>query len=440
MKRIVEWLHLLKKYKKIVNFENDDLNAILNKRNRHFLPGYGRLSFMIYLKSLIDPSFFRVEEQLIKGRVMKYARMMENDIPDLVNTDLSQVHDYYNAIDDIFKCVEGESSIRHDHSLAYRHRNKKLYSYQEFTYQELTGLVNMIYNDVFKPKKRTDQTLAPQFFSDWELALFQLTNSKFLGIDNRKILTEKLKANVPKGYFPGRYIKHELEYFVLQPIRSQLKLSIEEELTLEILKAKGQNLQKVYIFIHEPRITKWFSGANIKEYLERETEPELGLLYKTGVIEIIETEQWCEGVHFPQMGAKAIKILRKIKESDGFLITNGEHASMMTDIIEIDHFHIGKARHKMTAKIMGIPKDSGFIQFVPAGVRTTLAYPTPIQTSKDFDNALKSELYSDLKDKIGEKKLLDIISKDAVENGTPINSSFRQLELEMSWKLKPMKA
>ncbi len=423
---------LLKKYKEIVNFENEDLNAIMNKRTRHFLPGYGRLAFMIYLKSLIDPSFFRVEEQFVRGRVMKYARMMENDLPDLINTDLSKIHDYYNAVDDIFGCVEGESPLRHDHALAYRHRNKKLYSYQEYTHQELTGLVNMIYNDIFKPKKRTDQTLAPQFFSDWELALFQLTNSKFLGIDNRKILTEKLKVSVPKGYFPGRYIKHELEYFVLQPIRAQLKLSLEEELTLEILKTRGHKLQKVYIFIHEPRITKWFSGANIKEYLERQTEPELGLLYKTGVIEIIESEQWCEGVHVPQMGAKAIKILRKIKESDGFLITNGEHASMMTDIIEIDHFHIGKARHKMTAKIMGIPKDSGFIQFVPAGVRTTLAYPTPIQTSKDFDNALKSELYSNLKEQLGEKKLLDIISKDAAENGTPINMLLLKLEQDMA--------
>ena len=423
---------LIKKYKKVVNFENDDLNAILNKKTRHYLPGYGRLSFMIYLKSLIDPSFFRVEEQLIKGRVMKYARMMENDLPDLRNTDLDKIHDYYNAIDDIFDCTEGENLIRHDHSLAYRHRNKKHYSYQDFTYQELTGLVNMIYNDVFKPKKRKDQTLAPQFFSDWELALFQLTNSKFLGIDNRRRLTERLKLNVPKGYFPGRYIKHELEYFVLQPIRSQLKLKIEEELTPEILKKRGDQLQKVYIFIHEPRITKWFSSANIREYLEEGKEQELTLLYKSGFIEIVETEQWCEGVHFPQMGPHAIKILRKIKEADGFLITNGEHASMMADIIEIDHFHIGKARHKMTAKIMGIPKGSGFIQFVPAGVRTTLAYPTPIQTSKDFDDALKSDLYKEIQDKIGEKKLLQIISKDAIENGNPINSLLAKLKQELS--------
>ncbi|GAA4270065.1 phosphodiester glycosidase family protein [Hyunsoonleella aestuarii] len=425
-------VNLLEAYKAMINFENDDLHAILNKKTRHYLPGYGRLSFMTYLKSLIDPSFFRVEEQLIKGKVMSYARMMENDIPDLVNTDLQLIHKYYNSIDDIFKYVDGEFEIRHDHALAYRHRNKKKYAYQDFTYQEVTGLVNMIYSDVFKPEHLPDLTLAPQFFADWELALFQLTNSRFLGIDDRKILTEKLKNNVPKGYFPGRYIKHELEYFVLQPIRAQLKLKIEEELTAEVLKAKGEALEKVYIFIHEPRITKWFSNANIKEYLESDKEPELGLLFKMGVVEIIETKQWSEGVHFPQMGAKAIKVLRDIKDANGFIITNGEYAAMMTDIIEIDHFHIGKVQHTLTAKIMGIPKDSGFIQFVPAAVRTTLAFPTPIQTAKDFDTILKGDLYKTLKSKLGEKVLLQLISKDAIENGTPIAKLLEQINASLN--------
>jgi len=435
-------INLLKQYKASVDFENDDLNAILNKKTRHYLPGYGRLSFMHYLKSLIDPSFFRVEEQLVKGRVMRYARTMENDIPDLVNTNLEVIHKYYNAIDDIFKYVDGEISIRHDHALAYRHRNKKSYAYQAFTLQEITGLVNMIYTDVFKPEHLPDLTLAPQFFADWELALFQLTNSKYLGIDDRKILTKNLKKNVPKGYFPGRYIKHELEYFVLQPIRAQLNLTIQQELTSEILEANVDKLEKIYIFIHEPRITKWFSSADIKDYLESGKEPELGLLYEAGVVQIIETKQWSEGVHFPQMGPKAIKILRAIKEANGFLITNGESAAMMTDIIEIDHFHIGKVLYGMTAKIMGIPKGSGFIQFVPAGVRTTLAYPTPIQTAKDFDDVLKSDLYQDLKDTLSEKELLSIVTKDAIENGTPIEKLLLQIkeDLKLSKTVEKVKS
>lgn len=426
--------HLLEDYKKLVNFSNEDLDALLNRKTRHYLPGYGRLSFMLYLKSLIDPSFFRVEEQLTRGMIMSYASRMENDIPDLVNTDLELIHTYYNAIDDIFNFVDGEIDIRHDHALSYRHRNKVSYAYQSFTIHELTGLVNMIYNDVFKPTNLSDLTLAPQFFADWELALFQLTNSNYLGIDDRRILTEKLKENVPKGYFPGRYIKHELEYFVLQPIRAQLSMTIEEELTDELLDKKGHKLEKVYIFIHEPRITKWFSSANIKEYLESGIEPELGLLFKAGIVEIVETKQWSEGVHFPQMGAKAIGILRTIKESNGFIITNGESAAMMTDIIEIDHFHIGKVVHQMTAKIMGIPKESGFIQFVPAGVRTTLAYPTPIQTAKDFETVFKSDLFKELKDKMGEKALLDAVKTDAVNKGTPLADLLAQIKRQLDKK------
>jgi len=424
-------IRLIEKYSDLVNFSNEDLDAILNRKTRHYLPGFGRLAFMIYLKSLIDPSFFRVEEQLIRGMVMRYARMMENDIPDMDNTNLELIHMYYNTIDDIFKYVDGEIEIRHDHALAYRHRNKKSYAYQAFTYQELTGLVNMIYNEVFKPEDLGDQTLAPQFFADWELALFQLTNSKYLGIDDRKMLTRRLKENVPKGYFPGRYIKHELEYFVLQPIRAQLKLSIQEELTEDYLEKEGKNLEKIYIFIHEPRITKWFSSANIKEYLESGTEPELGLLYKAGVVQIVETRQWSEGVHFPQMGARAIGILRKIKEADGFIVTNGEYAAMMTDIIEIDHFHIGKVVDRMKAKIMGIPKDSGFIQFVPAGVRPTLAYPTPIQTAKDFEKALKSDLFQELQDQLGEKELFRLLKEDAIEKGTPVVKFLEKLKQEL---------
>ncbi|MCK5699814.1 MAG: glycosyltransferase, partial [Cyclobacteriaceae bacterium] len=64
---------MFERYKALTNFKNADLDAIMNQNTRHYLPGYGRLSFMMLLKSLIDPSFFRVEEQLVRGRVLNYA-------------------------------------------------------------------------------------------------------------------------------------------------------------------------------------------------------------------------------------------------------------------------------------------------------------------------------------------------------------------------------
>jgi hypothetical protein len=58
---------MFKRYKKSTNFKNADLDAIMNQNTRHYLPGYGRLSFMMYLKSLIDPSFFRVEKKIFQN-------------------------------------------------------------------------------------------------------------------------------------------------------------------------------------------------------------------------------------------------------------------------------------------------------------------------------------------------------------------------------------
>lgn len=421
---------LFKRYKKFTNFRNVDLDAIMNQNTRHYLPGYGRLSFMIYLKSLIDPSFFRVEEQLFKGRILNYARTLHDSLKEHTKKSINDLSKFYNLVEAIFHYQDGEYDTRHDHAMSYRHRNKKHFAFMDYTYQEIVGLVNLIYFEELQPAKRENLVISPQFFNDWELALYQMTNSESLGIDNRKRLTRMLKENVPKGYFPGAYVKHEMEYFVLQPFRSRLKLSIEEDLTEELLIAGKENLEHTYIFIREPMKKFWFSDSIIIDYIENEREPELSLLYKHGLVEIVKTQQWCNGLHLPQVGPDALKVLRRIKENNGFLINDGESASMMTDIIDIDHFHIGKAKDPMTAKIMGIPHNSGFIQFVPAGVRTTLAYPSPVQTSKDFDNAINGELFKKLAGRYGERTLFRMIGKDAETNGTPIVKLLESMDKE----------
>ena len=141
----------IQEYTSLVNFKNEDLDFILNTRTRNYLPGYNRYAFMIYLKSLIDPSFFRVEEQFMRGDIFSYAVYMEQVLKDHPHANLEDIHRFFNTIEDLFYYEDGEISIRHDHSLAYRHRNKKHYPYQDFTFQEITGLVNMLYYKILKP-------------------------------------------------------------------------------------------------------------------------------------------------------------------------------------------------------------------------------------------------------------------------------------------------
>ena len=77
---------------------------------------------------------------------------------------------------------------------------------------------------------------------------------------------------------------------------------------------------------------------------------------------------------------------------------------------------------------MGIPLESGYIQYVPAGVRATLSFPAPIQTAKDFDRALKSQLFTSLKKKMGEEKVMEAIREDAFQRGSPVMHVLESLE------------
>jgi hypothetical protein len=410
---------LMQQYKKIVDQKNPILNEIINASKRQYLPGYGKMMFMLNLESLIDPSAFRKEEQQIRSFAHSYAKSLIKNLNDnKIETDKALT--FFNSVDNIFYYREGETEIRHDHSFSYRHRNKNYYPYQDFTPQELTGLINMLYIDLIgsHPKRKIDES--SHFFTDWDLALAQMTSSTHIGIDDRKILIKKLQANIPVGIFPGDFIKYELEFFALQSVRSRLKLKIEEELDEQLLLKNKSKIATVYLFAQVISIGRWFNIEEIVDFIKTGPEKELYLLYKHGILKIIGTQQWCLGIHLNQLGDEALKALKDIHKHKGFIISYRQEASVMTDIIDLDKFHIGKAIHPVTANMMGIPIGSGYIQFVPAGIRTTLAYPTPVQTAKDFNDIIKSKAFNDLAKKYGEDTLFEFIKKDSEEKGSPV--------------------
>ncbi len=420
------------KYEKLNNENITLVKQIVNTENRYFMQGYGNLTFMLYLKSLIDPSFFRVEEQAIRGRAMEFAK---NQIQtDLKYTDISihKIHEFYNAVDNLFKYHKGEQATKHDHSFSYRHRNNNYYPYQDYTFQELTGLINLLHNDIVKASYQIKIDSSSHFFTNWNLALSQITSSYKIGIDNRKFLLERLRDNVPIAYFPGKYVTYELELFALQSIRYKLKIPVEEEFTKKLLKKAEGKLSPIYIFALEKSLVGWSRVEDIKNYILEGDEKDLKLLYDCGLIKIIRTKQLSVGVNIKQLGKEALETLIEIRDKNGFFISTRRNASMMTDILDIDRFHIGNINSEIAANIMGIPEGNGYIQFVPAGVRTCLAYPTPIQTSKEFSDALNGDLYMYLCDEFGEKKVLEFIREDAIKNGNPINKVLRRIKHKKS--------
>ena len=432
-----EAVKALRSYSNTVLIKNAGLDIIINDTNRHYLPGFSRLAFMSFLKSLIDPSYFRVEEQQVRAMAMRFARKLVAEDPNGSN-DHQKIRLFYNTVTEVFNYYKGESTIRHDHSFAYRHRNNKDFLYRKLTLQELTGLVNYLYNKILQPKGNLAFKLSPHFFTDWNLSLLQLTNSKHLAIDDRKRMVAMLRSNVPVGYFPGEYLKYELELFVLQPIRARMELDIEEELTKTHIKKYKHKIAPVYVFCQEKPLGKWFTASVLETYFKETNDNELKLLFDAGLIQLVRTQQWCVGVHFNQIGEEAIQILGQIKKKSGFIITNGDNAPVMTDIVDLHRFHIGRVEEEreIISNIMGIPVGDGFIQFVPAGVRTTLAYPTPVQTAKDFSDALNSMLFKKLAKRMGEERLFDLMKQDAERNGTPIVAFLNKLNAGSSIEQK----
>jgi hypothetical protein len=437
-KSLVNVTHELALYHKRVNFSNKDLKSLINTEKRHYLPGYSRLAFMHNLKSLIDPSAFRAEEAQIKGMIHSFAYEMFMDNPENKSISFERKAEFFNAVDNIFRIQDNELKIQHDHSFAYRHRNKKNYLYRNYTFQELTGLINILYHKIIQPDLHYEIDKGNHFFTDWNLALSQITASTELVIDDRDVLVRKMKENIPLGIFSGKYVKHELEFFVLQAMRARYKLKLQEELTEEILLKGIKNKQPVYLFLREKPIRGAASAAEIITYIKNGYDEELKLLYLFGLLKIVKTNQWCVGIHFPQLGEEALKVLNYIREKKGLLISHHRNAAVMTDIVDIDRIHIDRVVDPLMANIMGIPEGSGYIQFVPAAVRTSLAYPTPVQNSLDFHKALKSADFQNLVKKLGSDKVFEAIRKDAINQGSPIRTVLKNLKEKDSVKIKPV--
>lgn len=411
---------------KITEKDNEDLKYILNTKSRRYLPGYGKMRFMIYLKSLIDPSYFRVEEQRFRGMAMEFARNLVKYNIDLAPLSSEKIHKFYNTVDNLFLYKTGEVAIRVDHSLDYRHRNKDFYPYRELTFQELTGVIVLLFNKIASPPPNMDFVKEVSLLIDFDLAILQLTKSFELVIDHRKRLKRRLAQNVPIALFAGNYTNYEMELFVLQPVRSRLGLKTEEKLNVKHLES-AKDLAPIYIIKHNIPIGVSVTADALNSYIASSASSELKLLFDYGVCKIIASNQVTVGVHFNQLGNEALRALRDVKERNGFIIASGDHSAMMTDIIDIETFHVGQVRDLLAAKIMGIPIRSGYLQWVPAGLRTCLAYPTPMQTCRDFSDALKGPLFKKLSKEYGEKKILEILKEDAKTNGSPVRTVLKSL-------------
>jgi hypothetical protein len=385
------------------------------------------MAFMLMLKSLIDPSFFRVEEQRLRGIAFSFARSLVDSGLARGSLEVEKLSEFYNCVESLFLYRRGEMPIQFDHAFAYRHRNRTIYPYRDLTPQELTGVIHLLFRDMFGPLAPVDVAQEPTHqLADWHRMVALLCGGTELAIDDRDKLLERLSKDVPVAYFPGSAIERELEAFVLQPIRMRLGLGLHEEITEEHLSA-ARRPASIIVIARREALGDGITAGGLRDYLSRGPNPELRLLFRQGICRVVGSGQLSIGVDFRQLGRAALRVLVDIHEQGGFLVAAAEQAAVTTDIVGLECFHLGRASDPLTANIMGIPVGGRYIQWSPAGLRCTLAYPTPVQTARSLSETLQGQPFRRLCARLGEDRVLEALREDAEQRGSPAHRVLREL-------------
>ncbi len=399
------------------------ITDLIDAEAREYLPGYGRMGFMLMLKSLIDPSYFRAEEQRIRGMAFSFARRLTEHGDTTLPETLDARRDFYNSVDSLFLYQSGNLPVIFDHSIAYRHRSRRRYPYRDLTPQELWSVINGLHQEACtSPSPRAEPHPGHHFLS-WELAMEQLCGGT-PAIDQRSRLMCRLEEDRPVAFIPGAHLELELELFVVHAVKARLGLPLHGHLTSSDL--RDVEIAPIYVIARERPCADQPTVETVKTLIAETSNEELRLVFRHRLARVVASQQLGLGVDVREFGRRALNVLREVKEGGGCVIACAEQSASTTDILDIERFHVGRAEDSFAANLLGIQPGDGFVQWVPAGLRFSLAYPTPIQTGLSLAETLESPRFQRVCDELDESKVLMALRNDAAERGTPVA---RQLEV-----------
>ncbi|RKZ96470.1 MAG: hypothetical protein DRQ43_04275, partial [Gammaproteobacteria bacterium] len=375
--------------------------------NRKYIAGISSIEYMSYLKSLIDPSAFRMEEKEVKGRMMHYARYLidtfvSGSVAGKEGDQQQNILKFYQQLNLIFYFQTGEDALAIDHSLSYRHRNRKHYPYRKMTELELAGLITSLIRHIFKDVITPKVSHHPHnIFQDFIGGIHECVGSANIVIDDSQRMADDLKANLPFAWFPGPNFNIESLIFIWRTLRSRLGIPFGELLDPQTLE-NVDHIQPVSVFVNITSDGYRENYATVCQWIEHQAPSEITALYRAGLVKIIPTQSLSRGIHLAQLGEEALNTLIEIKNNQGFVVSIGESALLSLDMLDISSYRIGRVHSTVGASFMHLKIHDSYIQWIPAGLRPSLAYPTPIQTPVDFNQALNSDSYQQCVQILGE--------------------------------------
>lgn len=379
---------------------NEEFEALALCQGRKYLPGLTELEYMVYLKSLIDPSSFRIEEKEIRGRVYLHALALVAAQEQPLSAEI--VGRFWRQCVALFTYHKGEDELVVDHSLSYRHRQSRHYPWRKMTEPELKGVVGQLFRGVCATDAPVlADTQKPADFVD----LMTRMAGADLAIDVTERLEERLASGRPIVWVPDADFASIADAW-LQEVCRRSKATI-------------------YVLVKRAPSTGSPSTLQFSRWIADQASALTQALAEEGRIIALESEVLSTGTHLAQLGAAAAELV-KLKDASAIVVSQGHDNMLTLDLLDMESFRFGRCRDLLEANYMGLADDNGnqtgegYLLWVPAGLRPSLAYPTPIQKPAEFAVALDSDDFRRAVAEFGEAALLAKLREDADQYGTPV--------------------
>ena len=365
----------------------DGLERVARVQRRRYLSGLTPLEYMIRLASLIDPNAFRIEEKTRRGRVFDFAHdcLARSD----ADADSAAGREFLQACEYLFEWHRGEDELVVDHSLSYRHRHLRHYPHRKLTEPELCGLVAVLAEDLL-PAPGDATRPAPEA---------SLLRSEFGCIDARPGLEAALAAGRPVLLIPDS----EGSATLIDDLRWLGERMGEASLT--VLARAG-----------------WGCGSATGSALQAalEDDPHWNDAMAAGRVRVVISHAVSAATHLAQLGEEATAAIDELRAAGGLVLAIGHGNTLSLDCLDVDSWRVGRCADALQASYMDLAPGETYCLWVPAALRPSLAYPTPIQTPREFAAALDSPAWERAVERRGEAAVLAALADDADRYGTPV--------------------
>lgn len=410
--------------------KKDDCDVLIYDRNRTYIPGISQLRFLSQVKSIVDPTYFRIEEQEIRSRLFDYA---VNIMPENISENRKEL--FFGAIDQIFAVTKGKYQTQLDHSFDYRHRTQKISPWRGLTELGMKGaikkLAEIVFDNISEVRVRT------AFLNNInKIAIDSINN--FCIKNDKKVLVSDFYDNIlknksdlnnfknDKGHYPENLpiIPDDWNIFTKRIIERPQMLAIFpgaigdvifELLVYDKILAnwnKSSSSYHITFLTTKKRFGYEATVSDLHEIISQNENiyPNICEAYRHKRISVVDSGSRCSGVNLKQLSPEARRALLLIKENDGHILAKGEDLYYGLDLVDINSFRFGIIRRPYSEAIFGAKAGSGFFQFIPAGLRPFFGFPLTVETPAKFSQSLQK---IDINDNSALKKVKEFLDEHA---------------------------